>query len=64
MFGTLNSYSRTCQHTGFFLFCFFKFKVMTQLTEELSHSNRSETASLLEGVQLETVSYAQFKVFK
>lgn len=48
MFGTLNSYSRTCQHTGFFFF--FKFKVMTQLTEELSHSNRSETASLLEGV--------------
>lgn len=47
MFGTLNSYSRTCQHTGVF---FFKFKVMTQLTEELSHSNRSETASLLEGV--------------
>lgn len=50
MFGTLNSYSRTCQHTGVFFFFFFKFKVMTQLTEELSHSNRSETASLLEGV--------------
>lgn len=43
---------------------FFKFKVMTQLSEELSHSNRSETASLFEGVQLETVSYAQFKVFE
>lgn len=61
MFGTLNSYSHTCQHTGLF---FLILKVMTQLNEELSHSNRSETASLFESGQLETVSYAQFKVFE